>query len=65
MAKAITNGVVPLGAVASREKIYDTILDASPMGAVEFFHGYTYSGIPIAVSAALAVQVQDSVTLLL
>ena len=47
MAKAITNGVVPLGAVASREKIYDTILHASPIGAVEFFHGYTYSAIPV------------------
>ena len=42
MAKAITNGVVPLGAVASSEKIYDTIVDASPTGAIEFFHGYTY-----------------------
>ena len=37
MAKAITNGVVPLGAVASREHIYDTMLDASPTGAIEFF----------------------------
>ena len=54
MAKAITNGVVPLGAVASRENIYDTILEASPMGAVEFFHGYTYSGHPLACAAALA-----------
>ena len=56
MAKAITNGVVPLGAVASREKIYDTILDASPMGAVEFFHGYTYSAIPVSMAAGLAMQ---------
>jgi len=56
MAKAITNGVVPLGAVASREKIYDTVLDASPMGAVEFFHGYTYSAIPVSMAAGLAMQ---------
>ena len=56
MAKAITNGVVPLGAVASRDGIYDTIIDASPTGAIEFFHGYTYSGIPAAVAAGLAVQ---------
>ena len=56
MAKAITNGVVPLGAVASRENIYDTILDASPMGAVEFFHGYTYSAIPVSMAAGLAMQ---------
>ncbi len=44
MAKAITNGVVPLGAVASREHIFDTMVDAAPNGAIEFFHGYTYSG---------------------
>jgi len=56
MAKATTNGVVPMGAVAVKEEIYDTVMDASPKGAVELFHGYTYSGIPIAVAAALAVQ---------
>ena len=56
MAKAITNGVVPLGAVASREKIYDTILEASPKGVVEFFHGYTYSAIPVSMAAGLAMQ---------
>jgi len=56
MAKATTNGVVPMGVVAVKEEIYDTVMDASPKGAVEFFHGYTYSGIPIAVAAALAVQ---------
>jgi len=56
MAKAITNGVVPLGAVASREHIYDTIVDAAPKGAIEFFHGYTYSGIPCSVAAGLAMQ---------
>ena len=31
-------------------------MDSSPMGSVELFHGYTYSGIPVAVAAALAVQ---------
>ena len=56
MAKATTNGIVPMGAVACKEEIYDAIMDASPKGAVELFHGYTYSGIPIAVAAALAVQ---------
>jgi len=56
MAKATTNGVVPMGAVAVKEEIYDAVMDASPKGAVELFHGYTYSGIPIAVAAALAVQ---------
>jgi len=56
MAKATTNGVVPMGAVAVKEEIYDTVIDASSGSAVELFHGYTYSGIPIAVAAALAVQ---------
>jgi beta-alanine--pyruvate transaminase len=56
MAKAITNGVVPLGAVASRDHIYDTIVDASPTGAIEFFHGYTYSAIPVSMAAGLAMQ---------
>ena len=56
MAKAITNGVMPLGAVASREKIYDTVLEASPTGAIEFFHGYTYSAIPVSMAAGLAMQ---------
>ena len=58
MAKATTNGVVPMGVVAVKEEIYDSVLDASkaPEGTPELFHGYTYSGIPIAVSAAIAVQ---------
>ena len=56
MAKATTNGIVPMGVVAAREGIYDTIVNSSPDGAIELFHGYTYSGIPIAVAAALAVQ---------
>jgi beta-alanine--pyruvate transaminase len=56
MAKAITNGVVPLGAVVSREHIYDAMVDAAPKGAIEFFHGYTYSGIPCSVAAGLAMQ---------
>ncbi len=56
MAKATTNGIVPFGVVACKEEIYDSVLDASPKGAVELFHGYTYSGIPISVAAALAVQ---------
>ena len=45
-----------MGVVAVREKIYQSVMDASPDGAVELFHGYTYSGIPVAVSAAIAVQ---------
>jgi len=56
MAKATTNGIVPMGAVACKEEIYDGIIDNAPKGAIELFHGYTYSGIPIAVAAGLAVQ---------
>ena len=56
MAKATTNGIVPMGVVAVKEEIYDTVMNASPKGTIELFHGYTYSGIPISVAAALAVQ---------
>jgi len=56
MAKATTNGVVPMGIVACKDEMYDAVMDAAPMGAVELFHGYTYSGIPVSVAAALAVQ---------
>ena len=47
-----------MGVVACKDEIYDAITDASsaPEGAPELFHGYTYSGIPAAVAAALAVQ---------
>ena len=54
MAKATTNGVVPMGVVACKEEIYDAVMDASPKGAVELFHGYTYSGIPVSVACVLA-----------
>ena len=56
MAKATTNGISPLGAVACKEEIYDTVMDGSPKGSIELFHGYTYSGIPVSVAAGLAVQ---------
>lgn len=54
MAKALTNGAQPMGAVAVRTDIYDTVLDAAPDGTIEFFHGYTYSGHPAACAAGLA-----------
>ena len=41
MAKALTNGAQPMGAVAVHDSIYRTILEAAPEGAPEFFHGYT------------------------
>ena len=56
MAKGITNGCMPMGAVAAREGIYESIVEAAKKGAVELFHGYTYSGAPAAVAAALAAQ---------
>ena len=56
MAKATTNGISPMGVVACKEEIYDAIVDNAPKGSIELFHGYTYSGIPISVAAALAVQ---------
>tara|TARA_A100000164_G_scaffold317752_1_gene298516 strand:+ start:230 stop:1573 length:1344 start_codon:yes stop_codon:yes gene_type:complete len=56
MAKATTNGISPLGAVACKDEIYDAVMDGSPKGTIELFHGYTYSGIPVSVAAGLAVQ---------
>ena len=56
MAKATTNGISPMGVVACKDEIYDGIVDNAPKGTIELFHGYTYSGIPISVAAALAVQ---------
>ena len=53
MAKGLTNAAVPMGAVAVRNGIYDTIVNASPSG-IELFHGYTYSGHPLAAAAAIA-----------
>lgn len=55
-AKAVNNAAVPMGAVFVRESIYDTIVNAASEGAVEFFHGYTYSGHPLACAAAVAAQ---------
>jgi len=53
-AKGITNGVIPMGAVLVRQDIQQTVFDAAPEGAVELFHGYTYSGHPVACAAAMA-----------
>jgi beta-alanine--pyruvate transaminase len=54
MAKALTNGAQPMGAVAVRDSIYRTIVDEAPNGTTEFFHGYTYSAHPAACAAGLA-----------
>ena len=54
-AKALNNGAVPMGAVAVHKNVYDAFMDNGGAG-VEFFHGYTYSGHPLAVAAAQAAQ---------
>jgi len=54
MAKGLTNGAQPMGAVAVSERIHDTIVAAAQEGAIEFFHGYTYSGHPASCAAGLA-----------
>jgi len=53
LAKGITNAAVPMGATAVRGAIYDTVVNATEKG-IEFFHGYTYSGHPLAAAAGLA-----------
>jgi beta-alanine--pyruvate transaminase len=53
MAKGLTNAAVPMGAVAVRNGIHDAIVNGSPAG-IELFHGYTYSGHPLAAAAAIA-----------
>jgi beta-alanine--pyruvate transaminase len=52
-AKAATNGVIPLGGTIVRESIYDAVM-RGPEQTIELFHGYTYSGHPIACAAGLA-----------
>ena len=52
-AKAATNGVIPLGGAIVDRRIYDTLM-RGPEQAIEFLHGYTYSGHPIACAAGLA-----------
>ena len=51
-AKALANGVIPMGAVFVQDKIYDAFMHG-PENMVEFFHGYTFSGNPMACAAAL------------
>ena len=59
-AKGLTNGVIPMGAVLVREHVYDAFMHG-PAGAIELFHGYTYSGHPVAAAAGIAtMEVYDS-----
>ena len=52
-AKGLTNGVIPMGAVLVRKEIHDAIMQG-PEHMIELFHGYTYSGHPVAAAAGLA-----------
>ena len=53
MAKGLTNGVIPMGAVYVTAEIHDAFMQG-PEHMIEFFHGYTYSGNPVASAAGLA-----------
>jgi beta-alanine--pyruvate transaminase len=53
MAKGTNNAAAPMGAVAASVKVHDSIVNGAPAG-IELFHGYTYSGHPIAAAAACA-----------
>jgi beta-alanine--pyruvate transaminase len=52
MAKGLTNGVIPMGAVAVQNRIYDAFM-TGPEHVPELLHGYTYSGNPMAAAAAI------------
>jgi len=56
-AKGLTNGAVPAGALICQEFLHDAIMahaDRDPGSTIEFFHGYTYSGHPLAMAAGIA-----------
>ncbi len=52
-AKGLTNGVIPMGAVLVRDSVYEAFMQG-PENMIELFHGYTYSGHPVAAAAGLA-----------
>ncbi len=54
MAKALTNGAIPMSAVAVRTGIHKTVIDSIQADRPELMHGYTYSAHPVACAAALA-----------
>jgi beta-alanine--pyruvate transaminase len=53
-AKGLTNAAIPMGAIIVTQEIHDTFMQTAPENAIEFFHGYTYSGHPMAAAAAVA-----------
>ncbi|MDH7789269.1 aspartate aminotransferase family protein [Ochrobactrum sp. AN78] len=52
-AKGLTNGAIPMGAVFASRTVHDALM-TGPENAIELFHGYTYSGHPVACAAGLA-----------
>ncbi|PLX40234.1 MAG: beta 1,6 glucan synthase [Hyphomicrobiales bacterium] len=54
IAKALTNGAQPMGAVVVSDEVHDRVVNTAPEGAIELFHGYTWSGHPAACAAGLA-----------
>ena len=52
VAKGLTSGVIPMGAMFARREVYETFM-SGPEHLIEFAHGYTYSGHPVACAAAL------------
>lgn len=53
MAKGMTNGTIPMGAVAVQNNVYESMMQG-PIGTIELMHGYTYSGHPAACAALMA-----------
>ena len=53
-AKGLTNAAVPMGAVIAKQSIHDVFMQSAVENSIEFYHGYTYSGHPLACAAAIA-----------
>ena len=53
-AKGLTNAAVPMGAVIAKQSIHDVFMQSATENGIEFYHGYTYSGHPLACAAAIA-----------
>ncbi len=53
LAKGVSNGVIPMGAVLVRREIHEAFMQG-PRSDIDLYHGYTYTGHPVACAAALA-----------
>ena len=61
LAKALSNGTVAMGGVAVSDEVYETIVSSAGPTAVEFFHGYTYSGsVPAAAACCAAMDIYEN-----